>query len=251
MSINVNNPFNKISVDEVFIVHPILIDETYSDLFLEDRHIMDVLVSGKAKIDVYVEKIMKAVILDKGNNKYIDIVTGKTFYKDDEIKCSYEGKIDVPYYKYFNKEKEIKRKRRVLGFTISIKELARTLLHKELPNEMSIRAIIKVLNEINSKEKDKNTILLSKDKIQAAIQLSNIVGIETDELIKNDKVKEILSKIINLCSNNPSAYDKYVKDRINEIINKYYKNLDETKPSFKRNSDKMSLKIEKLDPQTQ
>ena len=55
------------SVDEVFIVHPILIDETYSDLFLEDRHIMDVLVSGKAKIDVYVEKIMKAVILDKGN----------------------------------------------------------------------------------------------------------------------------------------------------------------------------------------
>ena len=259
MSINVSNPFKKIDVEDVYIVHPVTVHTSYDDIEQVDARDREILLGRKSSKDVIVNKEMRMIITDKndynynsfGSMKGTDIKTNKEVYINDRywLESSFKGEMELPLKK--QTYEPFSETNNYITYPIKLTEVAE-VLHIKLKNQMSVNELNKLLNELNSKELDKEPVLLSTDKLQASFQLSNILGIKTEKLFENNAVKEPINKIMDLCKNNQNVYLEYVKKQLEEIINNYEKEYKENKPTLDiKEEDKINLKITKIDPGTQ
>lgn len=108
----------------------------------------------------------------------------------------------------------------------------------------------RLLKQINKMDKNKEPIELSFDRMEAAMQLKEFFGMNTNTIYDDDEVFEKIKQINQLASQYLGTQN-LIKEKIEQAIAKYKKSLEELKPSYKNINLGINLKLEKALPKDQ
>lgn len=136
----------------------------------------------------------------------------------------------------------------------NFREYAKTCLGIDLPEgKININKAKNILKKVIQANKNKSLIELPSDKMKAARVLKENFGYNTGTIYDDIDVLRRVEKIDELASKYAEVFSSFIQNRINLVIDKYFKALKEEAPKFKLSSkdEPISLEINKKNPKQQ
>lgn len=233
---NLNNVFSKLDTSELIIAYYATFDYSWDENNIKRRN-YDRESEGDyvdINVDITVQPANKVVLVPfeeeysywygvRTETKYYDLRTGKEVVLDKDLDTSYTKGEFLDFFKRIPSK---------CILPMSFSEHVKEKLGIDVPKEMSIQKIIKLLNKINSLEKNKNSFVLSSNKSEAKKQLSKFLGLKTNSVYDDDEILETIETIEKLRLGHEEVYDKSVKKKLDNAINEYYNDLEKEKPTL-------------------